>query len=611
MSTLLDLTLTQGPAKAYLDHLTGLQLEFLLAEPTSISSHGRNVESELINLCFREYSTFISVHQCSAAVNVAFGDFEESLGRLLNSVPELEDACHEFSRGTTSIQNGRGQASLVQEQQDKLIDLLEIPQLMETCIRNGYYQEALELASHLTDMSQRHPNPLIIDVCREVEGILVLMFTQLLGLLREPVKLPTLIKAINYLRRLDRLDEQQLSLVFLVSRLQNFRSDLVNIERDRAEPVRYVRKYVDAFREHVYDIISQYLAIFPAETAGTHISSFARLCVDDLTELVSNYAPRLAHDSASLASILIQLGYCAQSFARVGLDFSCYVGQSFVETVIAAYKASMNEASQTLTHSLSQANRQPDAYIATLAVADHDSHQLSELETLEPSTLDETPVPPASLANYPPVGRFVNAHITALNALRLLAPFGARHQLQEVQRDVLGKCTSSVLQSVLDIASDKSHLDPRRRHSRSHSSPRADLLRRNTETQWTPELREAKRRQTLAACLGLAEAWLAGVDFLSGALRSGIFGQIRIETTSDFDPAIELREWVRLNRIRSSLPATNGFHANDNSTGEAPASATSGRADESVHGASGDELVLDEIAASPPPLGDDNAENEK
>ena len=54
--------------------------------------------------------------------------------------------------------------SLALSHHTQLLEVLEIPQLMETCVRNGYYEEALELSSHVRRMEKKQTNILIIKV---------------------------------------------------------------------------------------------------------------------------------------------------------------------------------------------------------------------------------------------------------------------------------------------------------------------------------------------------------------------------------------------------------------------------------------------------------------
>ena len=54
--------------------------------------------------------------------------------------------------------------SLALSRHSQLLEVLEIPQVMETCVRNGYYEEALDLNAHVHKMNKKHGNIPIIKV---------------------------------------------------------------------------------------------------------------------------------------------------------------------------------------------------------------------------------------------------------------------------------------------------------------------------------------------------------------------------------------------------------------------------------------------------------------
>ena len=80
---------------------------------------------------------------------------------------------------------------------DRLLDILEIPSLVSTCVKNGYFSEAIQLSTHVKRLATLHYAnvPLVQKLAAQVETAMSEMTIRLTTLLREPLKLPSALKA--------------------------------------------------------------------------------------------------------------------------------------------------------------------------------------------------------------------------------------------------------------------------------------------------------------------------------------------------------------------------------------------------------------------------------
>lgn len=256
----------------------------------------------------------------------------------------------------------------------------------------------------------------------EVRQSTQLMLNQLLQQLRSNSQLPVCLRVISYLRRMDVFTEAELRVKFLQARGTWLRSILAAVPGD--DPYFHVTKTVEACRVHLFDVITQYRAIFsddepPAAPAdGRPWVNEAAIFHGWVVQMVAEFLETLERDlergvGGRLDSLLGQCMYFGLSFSRVGADFRGQLAPVFQRVVAEAFGRAVREAVDKF---------QEDMNVYTLIALP--SVLGGTAPPAAPSSQPGTLQPPMSLLDFQPLACFLNNILTAFNDLRLCCPVG-------------------------------------------------------------------------------------------------------------------------------------------------------------------------------------------
>ena len=150
-----------------------------------------------------------------------------------------------------------------------MLDVLEQPQLMDACVRNGFVDDALELEASVRAKAALHADvPLLDAIATQASSYMGGLQAQLLAQLSGPLMLPGALRCLGYLRRMGgphALTEPQLRVAFLRGRTAHLAAAEAALARD--SPVSYLLKYVELCRVHWYDATTQYRTLFASDEA--------------------------------------------------------------------------------------------------------------------------------------------------------------------------------------------------------------------------------------------------------------------------------------------------------------------------------------------------------
>jgi len=188
-------------------------------------------EEELQSLCASHAGTFVSVERRGRAL-------EKSLGELLTKVQSVESIVsstqealeQEEEEGPNRVREN-SLAALSEKhrvrrrtllQHSSLLELLELPSLMDACVRSNLYEEALIIAVFANTLERRHSekNPVVMKVIAQVRSRQSDLRRYLLHSLKNHVTMPQCLEIVTALRRLNSID---------LERIQS--GDKTNVER--------------------------------------------------------------------------------------------------------------------------------------------------------------------------------------------------------------------------------------------------------------------------------------------------------------------------------------------------------------------------------------------
>lgn len=562
----LDLPAEQaGVAEEYMEDLLSCALDDLKREPAALSAKLDSLNQELANLCFRSYDALILSHSSYLSVSSSFSSLDTGLDLFLATSQELATTCRSFEGFLNADLNPtRSKLSEALLHVDSVGEVLDLPRLVKACVVNGNWAEALELSKRVTQISALCEGEASSRVMQRVRfqvalELIDLKMRILQSLRDKTLKLPSAVRGISLLRRLEEpafrstfvdaeeaLTEEKLQLIFLASRWHCLKSQMESltlvarlgqssITEISEERVKYVKKWIEIWREVVGDAVNIYAESFlsgqdtnKASQKRQFLEAFLHHAFSELHRMLeANLA--FIYSVSSLSTLLTQLAYCAAAFTRFGFDFRVSVAflmQHRVQIIVTEkFRLGLDNLLSELSPPLATPGfRSPLAptpnrlrRLSTTLLAPESMSKVSlyastlqaEKEDLSSALIVTQPAQQLTL--YPCLARFVNAIAIAFNELRLIPAVALFPSLKEALDDALAKATEGFLALV-----ESSMPELAQGVLEDDGEEPLDRQKRLSE--------EEKVRQILVAGVGLLCRNV--LPFCEQGLRKGIFGEV-------------------------------------------------------------------------------------
>lgn len=169
----------------YFSELLGYSVERLGKEPELLRAEQDQLRRQVQETAVGHYRSFIGTARCLGDLRLQLAAAGAHLEALDKDLPKLQAAAERFRRDAAAANARRDANRQLYATHATLIDLLEVPSLMDTCIRNANFDEALDLRAYASKMAVVHGElPLVRRLVDDVAAVSESMLEQLLGRLQ-------------------------------------------------------------------------------------------------------------------------------------------------------------------------------------------------------------------------------------------------------------------------------------------------------------------------------------------------------------------------------------------------------------------------------------------
>ncbi|KAK4475144.1 hypothetical protein MN116_002229 [Schistosoma mekongi] len=245
------------------------------------------------SLAAENYHIFIDTKDATQNFLDKTSEMSNANQALLSQITEFTQCASDALLEARSIEASLKRNKNALENHTLLLEIIELPQLMQTCVQNGHYDDAISIFAYTKTLFSKYGSgcSVLSMIYSQVSAVGSQFVHQLCNQLRAPISLSSCIKTVVFLRRTGLLSERELRLKFLQTRTSCLKNqinaslldctpkDLSGIDKReklsgfRPFKLNHDKSYwmatrrIEVTRVQLFDIVTQYRAVFPDEDA--------------------------------------------------------------------------------------------------------------------------------------------------------------------------------------------------------------------------------------------------------------------------------------------------------------------------------------------------------
>ncbi|CAJ0937002.1 unnamed protein product, partial [Mesorhabditis belari] len=324
----------------------------LKRERVAISNDLKRLQDQIGDLAFNNYRTYANANRTTKHCQQTFSELNGILGDMSHQIPSVVT---EVNALNNILKKQRLQTGILQEAagtENPIKKILEMPALMDLCIRTGSYDAAYALTNFGMTLNQQiatlpdgEYKKLFTDVAERLIASRSFLLEELFNKFGGPLDLAESIQVVKNVRKIPYLTSTQLRVSILQYRDLYLDKQILDVS---ANP-EFALQAIEIYRNCMYDTMVLYMAVFPeneivrrdpgvdprweqwsANSPSSVLAEWAIRNVYRLLELIERADMKSQVDMSAVWNKLMAFG---ASFGRMGLDFRPLIADSLMTMV--------------------------------------------------------------------------------------------------------------------------------------------------------------------------------------------------------------------------------------------------------------------------------------
>lgn len=426
----------------YLKNLLSKSLKDIERLPKLLNDEAEGIDNDLKALLQNEYKTIISSQYNYNSIYNESNNLKTCFNFLSSSVLPLDDKVKDYNNKIDDLKINRDKSLIVLNQYDRIQQLMSKPSEMRNAVNDNNFNEALQISQSVRSVI-KFESKLSTEILKELENVESYLILRLINVLSDDIRLPQLSKAINIIKRISDLNYDQISIIFIRSRLKLFDKQTKKILSENNDEV-IVKNYLDFVRQYLNDVLTQFSTNFFSNSNSDDNNQFSIKVLNIFTQhildnliITMNERIKRINDTVALSSIASSVTYLSESFSQIGVDISMFLTPIIEDSVETLIVKCFNKSSERLCQKLEDIMKRKKSLSINLLSENYLNNLKNSKKLIKyPSISNKKTIdPPQDLLNNPPIAIWMNENIKTLNSLRLLAPISIKFNLLKVLDD--------------------------------------------------------------------------------------------------------------------------------------------------------------------------------